>query len=402
MELRRSVPWSFAVSVALLAAACSGGTGTPPAASLGGGASGGTLVIGASSAQTGILASYDQPALKGFQVWLDEMNAQGGIGGKWKIDFRIKDNRSEPAQAAIAAQELLDGGANLLVTTCDADPSVAAGQIAQKAKIPAISFCASTPTLPLAVGNFMFTSSMGDNAQGLVLAQYALKTGYKTAYLLESPDSAYTIKLPEYFQTVYEKGGGKVIGHGTYTLGAQDFSAEVTKIKGLNPAPDVIMTSAYIPDGPAFIKQLRAAGITIPVLDSDGVDSADLLTAGGSAVDGLVFTTHGFATPGSSLEAFYKKFQLKYNQPADTVFDALGYDLGKIIEAAVLKADSTNGPALRDAIANLENVQGATGTITFKGTSGVPIKSVTLVRVKSGKFELVGQVIPNTADVPAP
>jgi len=358
------------------------------------------LVIGLATGQTGGLAPYDGPAIEGFQIAVDEINAAGGIGGKFMIETISKDTRSDAAQTSIAAQELLDEGINVLITPSDADPSFAAAALATDAKVPAFSPAASSPTLPLMGGDFMFANFPGDNVQATVSAEWAYGQGHRNAYILYSPDTQYTT-LPLYFSDVWKELGGTVAGEGTYVIGQQDFSAEVTKIKSMNPPVDVVMTAAYEPDFPAFIRQLRAAGVTAQVIGSDGIDSPTTFSLG-EAAEGLVFSTAGHATPGSLLEEFNAKFEKTYGRPADTVFAAIGYDLMKVIEAAVLAADSTDSVAIRDAVANLENVQGVTSAITYKGTSGMPVRQVTLIRVKGGERELVGQPSPTASLVPAP
>lgn len=359
------------------------------------------LVVGLATAQTGGLAPYDQPSLKGLQMAVDEINAAGGIAGKFPIKLVARDTRSDAAQTALVAQELVDEGISILITPCDADPSIAAGQITQAAQIPAFSFCATTPTMPLAVGDYMFGNYPADNVQAAVLANYARDKGFSTAYVLKSPDTAYTLKLPEYFVTSFKGKGGEVVGEGTYSMGQQDFSAEVTKIKALNPAPDVIMTAAYEPDFPAFIRQLRGAGVTTPILGSDGIDSPTTFGLG-PLVDGVVFTTAGFAVEGSPLAAFNEKHKARFGQDPDTVYIANGYDLGKVIEAAVTKADSVEPTAIREAVAGLENVEGVTGKISYAGTQGMPLRSVSLVRIEGGNRSLVSQGVPAAEDVPAP
>ena len=301
----------------------------------------------------------------------------------------------------MVAQELVDADARLIVTPCDADPSIAAGMITQAAGIPAISFCATTPTLPLAVGDYMFSNYPADNVQATMLASQAIEVGYKTAYILTSPDTAYTLKLPQYFAQVFTAKGGTLIGEGTFSMGQQDFGAEVTKIAAMNPRPDVIMTSAYEPDFPAFVRQLRGAGVTTPILGSDGIDSPTTFGLG-ELVEGVIFSTAGYATPGSPLEAFNAKYKEKTGKVPDTIYIANGYDLGILIEAAVTAADSLEPAAIRDGLANLENVPGVTGPITFKGTSGMPLRSVALVRITAGERELVKQGQPDPADIPAP
>src|SRR5262249_34747523 len=229
--------------------------------------------VGVATGQTGYLAVTDGPALKGLQLGVEEINSAGGIDGKWKIELDIRNTNSEPAQTATVTKQLLDAGAKMVLTPCDLDPSVAGGQIAQRAKIPAISLCASTPTLPDLVGNYMFSSWYGDNVTGYVLANYAIKQGYKTAWLHESPDTAYTVKLPEYFGTAFEAAGGKVIGRTNFALDQQDFSADLTNLKNASPQPDVIFTSEYEPGLAAFVQQYRAAGLAPVFLAAEGMDT---------------------------------------------------------------------------------------------------------------------------------
>lgn len=359
-----------------------------------------TLTIGLATGQTGGLAPYDGPAIEGFKIAVDEINGAGGIGGNIMIKMISKDTRSDAAQTSIAAQELLDEGIDILVTPSDADPSFAAAALATDAKVPAFSPAASSPTLPLMGGDFMFANFPGDNVQATVSAEWAYGEGHRNAYILYSPDTQYTT-LPLYFSDVWKALGGTVAGEGTYVIGQQDFSAEVTKIKSMNPPVDVVMTAAYEPDFPAFIRQLRAAGVTAQVIGSDGIDSPTTFSLG-EAAEGLVFSTAGHAIPGSPLEAFNAKFKQTYGRDADTIFAAIGYDLMKVIEAGVMAAGSTDSVAIRDAVANLENVQGVTSAITYKGTTGMPVRQVTLIRVKGGDRELVAQPSPTASLVPAP
>ncbi len=368
---------------------------------LAGPASGEDFRIGIATAQTGGLAFADQPSLLGFQLAVEEINAKGGLAGKHRIVLDIKDTRTDTAATVQAAQELVAAGVKVLITPCDADPSIAAGQISQPAKIPTLTFCGSTPTIPGAVGDYMFGTFPADNYQAAVLGAFAAEKGYKSAYILKSPDSAYTLKLPEYFAEVFKKKGGAVVGEGSYTLGQQNFAAEVTKIQTLNPAPDVIMTAAYEPDFPAFIKQLRAAGVSTPVLGSDGVDSPTTLGLG-SVVDGLVHSTGGFPAEGTPLAAFYAKWKEKTGKEPETIYVATGYEVGYIIDAAVTAAGSTEGPAIREALANLADLQLVTGKVTYAGSNRMPLRDVTLVEVRDGKKSLVKRATPDPADVPAP
>jgi branched-chain amino acid transport system substrate-binding protein len=359
-----------------------------------------TLKIGFPGGFTGYLAPYDQPTLQGVQMAIDEINKAGGIDGKIKIELTTRDMRSDTAQSAVMAQELVDQGINVMLAPCDVDPAIAAGQITQAAKIPTIAPCASTPTLPGMVGDYMFANYTADNLQGTALADFAVQQGYKTALILLSKDTPYTEKLPLYFAKVFEAKGGKLAATIEYKMGQQDFSAEVTKIKEISPAPDVIMTSAYEPDFPAFIKQLRSAGIKTPILGSDGIDSPTTLALGEIA-EGVVFSNAGFPEEGGPLAKFNAAFKAHFGQDPTSVYPATGYDVIKVLEAAIkADGDKLDGPSLRDAIDNLEKVPVATGIVTYKGMNRVPLRVVALNRIVGGKKTHVADVIPDAADVP--
>jgi len=359
------------------------------------------LVIGAAISKTGWDAPYDSPVMDGFAVAADEINAKGGIAGKYKIDVVIRDNRSDNAQNAIVTQELVDKGVNLILAACDSSMVHATADIIVNAKIPAISTCSSSPTLPMSGHGYIFANAVTDNVQGAAQAEYAYGQGYRNAYLLRSPDIEYT-QMPLYFKEAFEKLGGKVIGESIYQLNQPDFSAEVTKIKAMNPQPDVIVTSAFEPDWPAFMRQLRGAGVKIPMVCGDGIDSPTTFGLPKDLIEGVVFTSSGFAAPGSPMAAYQEKYKAKYGKAPESIMDALGYDLAKIIEAAVTKADSVDPQKIRDALADLTDVQGATAVISYKGGNGTPTRPVNVLRIVDGARTLVSQKAPDPAIIPAP
>ncbi|PLP56548.1 ABC transporter substrate-binding protein [Mesorhizobium loti] len=359
------------------------------------------IIIGAASAQTGGLAPYDQPALAGLRMAIDDLNAKGGLAGKYKVNLIIKDTRSDTAQTATVTQELIDAGAKIMITPCDADPSISAGQLTQPLGIPSLTLCGSAPVLTQAVGDVMFGTYPADNLQATAVADFAISEGKRKVFLLTSPDATYVANLPEYFGKVFEKKGGKIVGRGTFTMNQPDFSAEITNIKGLAEQPDLIMTAAYEPDFPAFIQQLRGAGITIPVYGADAIGTPTI-KALGKLVDGVVYTAAGYPEAGSKLEAFNAAFTKYAGHAPESTYEVNGYEIGLILDQAVKIAGSDDPKAIRDAIANLKDFEGITGKITYAGTDRMPIRPVVLMRYDGGEAKYVETVVPAAADVPAP
>ncbi|MDO6728223.1 ABC transporter substrate-binding protein [Cognatishimia sp. 1_MG-2023] len=341
------------------------------------------LKIGFAVSLTGYLAPYDTPTVEGAQIAIKELNENGGAAGQFAIEAMVRDVRSDTVQTSIVVQELIDAGADVIVLPCDDDPAIAGGLVAQDAGIPMFSTCATNASLTAAIGDFYFVNYVADIVQGATLAQFAREEGLSNAYLLVSPETTYTGNLPLYFGEVFETLGGSVVDTGTYSFGQQDFSAEVTQIASLNPQPDVIMTSAYEPDFPAFLRQLRAAGVTAAVYGSDGIDSPT--TSGlGDVSEGVVFTNAGFPVEGTRLAAFFDAYAAHYDRPLSNSFAATGYDMMLVISEAIRVAGGTDGAALRDAIANTDGLEVSTGEISYLDRNRVPARSVSLNRITGG------------------
>ena len=104
----------------------------------------------------------------------------------------------DPSEVVSTVSVAIHPGATML-TVIPSGPS----SLASAREIPTIAPCASTPTLPGVVGDYMFANYTADNLQGAALADFAVQQGYKTALILLSKDTPYTEKLPLYFAKVF-------------------------------------------------------------------------------------------------------------------------------------------------------------------------------------------------------
>ena len=81
-------------------------------------------------------------------------------------------------------------------------------------------------------------------------------------------------------------------------------------------------------------------------------------------------------------------------------FAALGYDTARLLMAAIKSAGSTNPQAVRKALAVTHDFAGVTGTISYRGGSRIPAKSVSIIAVTGGRQTLAASVLPQK--IPAP
>jgi len=348
-------------------------------AAIGGTAFAEDYVIGVMSAQSGYLAPYDGPAYAGFKFCIDEMNAAGGLNGTTPVKLIVKDTRSDIALGVQVVQEMLDDGAQFIVSSADADPTIAAAQITAADMIPTMTFAGTAPVLTQ-VGPHVFGSYPADNQQATVLAGYARDQGFERVWLVKSPDSAYTLGGPEYFGEAFSALGGTVVGESNFSLNQPDFSAIVTTIQNADPAPDVIVTWAWEPDFPAFIRALRGAGLDTQVMGGDALDTPTVRGLG-DVVAGVAHSSGGFPDKGSAYADFVDRFTAATGTAPDNNYYVNGCDIAHMIEQAVAAAGTTDPAAVSGAMAGIENGQGIMSNFTFAETDRMPLRDVVVVTI---------------------
>lgn len=352
------------------------------------------VVIGYFVAITGELAPYD--SLPGAQCMVDIVNDNGGVLGGKKLKLISRDIKSDPALAGTAAQELIEKGAVALLGPPTDGTLIPGGMMAQPHQIPVLSVGSTQPQWPLAVPDVGYLVPYGDNASASAAAQYAWEQGYKTAYLMVSHDiGSYSLVTPEFFADAFEHLGGKILGRMTYNAGLSDYSQQVTEFAHMDPKPDLIFSAFIVPDGGVFVRQLAAAGINIPVMGTDGFDDPALIEVGGKGAELVTFTTHGFPSEGSKLKWFYDECTNR-GFTVQNIFFGLGGESVEVVRYAIEQAGSTVPGEINAAIKEIENLPGVTtDSITFKDRGGIPLKRMSMVTVKDGKFQEIGKIMPD-------
>jgi branched-chain amino acid transport system substrate-binding protein len=351
------------------------------------------LKMGAIYSVTGSYAVIEDPALKAAKLAVKEINEKGGIKGR-QIELIHYDGKSTLADIANAAQRLVhEDKVTAIIGVADSGFYLASAPIAQDAGIPYLDTGGTVPNLPEQVGEFGHMMPFGDDYQAYVAAEFATKDlGAKTAFLLRDADSDYTRAIATFFKEGFEKRGGKIVDESSYHTGDTDYSAHVTKIRSLNPQPDMIYAAMNPGDDATFVRQAREAGITLPIVGGDAFDNPDLVkNAGAKNTENVYFTTHMAMTEdGGAVSKFIDAYKKEYGIPPENAFAGLGYDSVYLMAEAMNRAPDLSSKAINDAIFTIVDFSGVTGNANFSDPKRAPDKEVTLIAVKNGKFELVG------------
>ncbi len=395
---RRSQYWTFLALMVILSLALSACGGAVP------GAGGNTIKIGAALCLTGIQAPLDEPALKGAQVAVDEINKKGGVLGK-QLELINLDCKSDPVTTGNVAVQLIDQGAKAIIAPSDFDFGGPASREAQKAGLVGISPAASSPMYGSdALGDKQFTMSMWNTTMGAAAAQYAKEQGWKTAYVVTDDFIQYTKDLGEYFTKAWEADGGTIVYQEKYTQGAADFSAQLARMKALPEQPDFYYISSYMPDLGLIIRTMREAGITAPIMGGDSYDDPGLFQALGPQYgNDIIFATHTWVSPDTSpqMAEFLKAYQAKFGGPPEAMWAATGWDVVHILAGAMEKAGSTDGAAMAKAMED-NKWDLLTGQLTWEPASKghETHKQAAMVKLVNGKPEFIGWLMPTSQPAP--
>ncbi|MGQ9600411.1 MAG: ABC transporter substrate-binding protein [Anaerolineae bacterium] len=363
------------------------------------------LIIGAVFNATGWMAPYDQMPRGAALLAIEDINAKGGVLGR-PLKLIELDGKTDPATVGNAARQLIEQGAEVLIAPCDFDIGAPASQAAQEAGMVGVSTCATSPLYgSKALGDKQFTVGMWNNIMAAAMAEYGYEQlNWRTAYIVVDTSIDYTLSLGDYFAKHFEALGGKVVGRDTYTAGDEDFSAQVQRIKGLTEEPDVLYITGVMPDLGTILRQVRAAGITLPLAGGDTYDDTQLFELLGPELGTNIYmATHSWLGPetGEEMVRFIDLYKAKYGEPPVSAFIVMGWDVVKILAQAIEKAGTTDGAAVAKAMEELEfDLLSGKLDWTSAAEGHQPLKAAAIVKLDGGNPVFLGWETPTNPPEP--
>lgn len=355
------------------------------------------VVIGAAIALSGMIAPYDDGPAKAMEVAIDEINAKGGVLGR-PLKIIYADTKSEIAYGSTAAQEVIDQGAQLVVVTCDYDFGGAAASVADSANLIAFSTCAGDPKFgPSGIGPNAFTMATGSPGQAVALAEWAYEDmGWRKAFLLLQTTIAFDASFADAFKRRWAELGGEMVGEDTFGEEDPQISTQITRIKGLDETPDLIVLSSFPPAGQSAMRQLRAAGVDQPMIGSESWDG-DYWQEAIPGLSDFYFVTYAsvFGTdPRDDVKDFLAKFNKKHGEAPVTSHAVTGYSVIEAWTRAVERSGSFDADKVRVALEAFDNEPLLVGPTSFDKTDHINMqRDLVLIEVDDGKTGKVVDII---------
>jgi len=384
MVFRKRIVIAMLAVVAVLGAHASGSAAAEP------------IRIGAVFSESGGFGSIGSPGLAGMRLAARQINRGGGVLGR-RLRVVAADSRSKPRAVARAVKRLIeDRGVVALGGLNDSTLALAAGPVAQRARVPFVTSGATLPTLPRRVGNYFFMAAFGDDAQAHAVADVARDDlDARSAFLLVDRGADFTRALARFFRQRFVARGGTIAGSLSYPSGQRDFRAEMTAIRAQQPPPDALLFSGLPSEAGPLVRQAREAGLTQPILSGDGFDTPLIGQVAGALADDVYYSTHvALDSRAPRVKRFVTAYRRRYGRAPENAFAALGYDTMRLIANAVRRGRSAKPGAIRRALAATRGFPMVTGTLSYTPGRRTPVKPVAVLRLTDGQPSLFRNVTP--------
>src|SRR5436309_31948 len=183
------------------------------------------IKVGEYGSLTGSTATFGISSKNGIELYVDNLNVQGGIGGK-KIHVLVEDDQSKPEEAATAVNKLIaQDGVVAVLGEVASSRSLAAAPICQSAGVPMISPSSTNPRVT-DIGDQIFRVCYIDPFQGMVIARFAKNTlHFSKAAVFRDNKNDYSVGLANFFTESFRGMGGTIVTDHSYSEGDQDFEA---------------------------------------------------------------------------------------------------------------------------------------------------------------------------------
>ena len=345
----------------------------------------GEIAIGAVHPITGRLGLDNPPLGQGFELAVTEIN--NSQFSDVNIKLIVEDGQSTVENAVEAYNKLIhQDGVSAILGPATSMQAQAVFPIAQQNRVVTISPTSAARSLS-AIGDFIFRTALTTDVlipSGVRITQE--KLGYKKVATIYDEIDLFSTDSDAVVKEALTANGVEILTTETLQTGETDFSAQLTRIKDSNP--DAIFISAAVIETPEIMIQGRQLGIPadVPFLISVTFASSQIELAGDAAEGAITFTSWISTADTPENQAFVQNYRAAYGIEPD-VWAAQSYATVYILAEAVANAQSADSNAIRDALANITDLDTILGKFSFNAVGDAVYDPVILI-VKNGQFQV--------------
>ncbi len=357
--------------------------------------------IGVIQPLSGPVAASGNYVRMGAEIARDWVNARGGVLGR-QVQLLIEDNKSDPKEAATAAEKLIvRDKVPVIVGAWGSSMTLAAMPKLEEYGVPMVVETSSAASITKRGNPWVFRISPPSEMEAIGLERYLKDFGIKQADFL-AVNTDWGRGAVTAFGDVLKKSGSSVGATEFMDQAATDMNAQVTKIKA--GGGDTLFLTTSVEQITLVLKQAQEQRLARKVITTGGSSSpTQLIKQAGTAAEGtyhIVFFLPWFpeAMPDGKLAKAFVDEWAKRGHPFEGLTEGFrGHDGVVTAVEAVKLAGKADPKAVQEALWKV-NIMGVNGPIKFEKDgpagkeSGQSKPSIFIVQVKDGKIALPGFV----------
>jgi branched-chain amino acid transport system substrate-binding protein len=359
MGMTRRIVAAVGLSGALAVAACGQGDG----ASGSGGADQGPIVIGAITSLSGQYSVLGGFAKNTLDLFVDQINAAGGINGR-SVKIEYADDQTNPTQAAIALRQMIEKKPAAIVGPILSSSCQAIADKVEQAKIPMVTTCATDSQVE-PVRKYVFMAALSTPAMTEQLGKYLTSVGKKRVALLHDQGDFGTSGL----KSIKAQGQLDIVKEASFQLNSTTFVPQLSDLS--RSGADAIVVWGAGPPLVTIAKEYRQLGSKVPLVFSGAAATPLFLKPAGDAANGMIMASSlanvvdqvPSSNPSKAkVTELASAYQARYGEPMSQ-FTADTCGAWEVIKTAIEKA-GTDPQKVRDAIESTPAV-GCHGTYKY-------------------------------------
>ncbi|HVQ75828.1 MAG TPA: ABC transporter substrate-binding protein [Candidatus Binatia bacterium] len=353
--------------------------------------------VGVIQPLSGSVAASGNYVRMGAEIGRDWINAKGGVLGR-KVELLIEDNKSDPKEAATAAEKLIvRDKVPVIVGAWGSSMTLAAMPKLEEYGVPMVVETSSAATITKRGNPWVFRISPPSEMEALGLEKYTKDLGIRQADFL-AVNTDWGRGAVGAFGDLIKRSGAKIGTAEFMEQAATDMNAQITKVKA--GGGDTLFLTTSVEQITLVLKQAQEQRLVRKVITTGGSSSpTQLIKQAGPAAEGtyhIVFFLPWFpeAMPDGTLAKAFVDEWAKRGHPFEGLTEGFrGHDGVLTAVEAVRIAGKADPKAVREALWKVD-IMGVNGPIKFEKDgpagkeSGQSKPSIFIVQVKDGKIAL--------------
>lgn len=338
---------------------------------------------------SGFQANGGQTILGGVRLAAAEINRNGGLLG-YRVVVRPLDDESDSDVAVTQVgqvQSALDQGERVLgvIGHLNSGQTLAAMEQYKGMPIVVITPTASEQSLTARGYTNFFRVNANDNVQAAVDAEFLVSKLNAKRVAVVHNDTEYGKGLAASLVQELQKRSAEAAVTLQVTEGQSRYGDEVAAIKNANA--DAIFYAGYEIEAPYLRAELVEAGVTLPMLASDGAFLAATIDESNGTAEGMYVSAFAPSPQSVADQSWIEAYQaVEYRNP-DT-YSVNGYVAMQVLADGVTKADALDASQIADAIRN-NALETLLKSLRFESNGDLVDPQIWLYQVVNGEFQQV-------------